>query len=341
MLVCGLLVLPTGKFISSCFQGESVLFSFLQKKAKANGLLGMSRSGDGFVLAQIQLCEPGKPLLRMLESVAAAGELAAVCEAQKLGKQPLSVVMETGDFSLQLLEAPQVAEDEMRDAVRWKIRDRLDYDVDQAVVDVFEIPGLKEQGRTPQIYAVCAHEDQLRKYIEQVATGGMELNYIDIPELVQRNIACRLPEDESGLALLNLQQQSGLLTLTYQSILFLARELDSGYQALAGAANTALAVNDSPLALGELPGEALETVALEIQRSLDYYESHFGKPPIKHLVIAPLAQPLPGLLEHIRSSLGLDVRMLDLAEVIEAQVAIDTEMQARAFYAIGAALRSE
>jgi len=307
---------------------------------KANGLLGMSRSGDGFVLAQIQLRESGKPVLRLLES-AAAGELDSVCEACKLGKQPLSLVMEPGDFSLQLLEAPQVAEDEMREAVRWKIRDRLDYDVDQAVVDVFEIPGLREQGRTPLIYAVYAHEDHLCKCIEQVEPTGMELRYIDIPELVQRNIACRLPEDESGLALLNLQQQSGLLTLTYQSTLFLARELDSGYQALAEAANTALAVNDSPMALSESPAEALETVALEIQRSLDYYESHFGKPPIKHLLIAPLAQPVPELLEHIRSSLGLNVRMLDLAEVIESAVTIDAELQARAFYAIGAALRSE
>ncbi len=307
---------------------------------KANGLLGMSRSGDGFVLAQIQLREPGKPVLRLLES-AAAGELDSVCEARKLGKQPLSLVIEPGDFSLQLLEAPQVAEDEMREAVRWKIRDRLDYDVDQAVVDVFEIPGLREQGRTPLIYAVYAHEEQLCKCIEQVEPAGMELRYIDIPELVQRNIACRLPEDESGLALLNLQQQSGLLTLTYQSTLFLARELDSGYQALAEAANTALAVNGSPLTLSESPAEALETVALEIQRSLDYYESHFGKPPIKHLLIAPLAQPVPELLEHIRSSLGLNVRMLDLAEVIESAVTIDAELQARAFYAIGAALRSE
>ena len=300
----------------------------------------MSRSGDGFVLAQVQLRESGKPLLSMLESVA-AGELAAVCEAQKLGKQPLSVVMEPGDFSLQLLEKPQVAEDEIRDAVRWKIRELLDYDVDQAVVDVFEIPGLKEQGRTPQIYAVYAHEDRLREYIEQVVSAGMDLNYIDIPELVQRNIASRLAEDKSGLALLNLQQQTGLLTLTHQSTLFLARELDSGYQALAGAANAALAVNDSPMALSEQPGEALEAVALEIQRSLDYYESHFGKPPIRNLVIAPLAQPVPELLEHIRSSLGLNVRMLDLAEVIDAAAEIDTDMQARAFYAIGAALRSE
>ncbi len=302
----------------------------------------MSHSDDAFVLAKIQWPEPDKPLLCLLEPVT-DDELASVCMAHKLAKQPLSVVMQPGDFSLQLLEAPQVAEDEMRDAVRWKIKDRLDYELEQAVLDVFEIPGLKEQGRTPQIYAVVAHEDQVRKYIEQVAPCGMALQYIDIPELVQRNIASRLPEDESGLALLNLQRQRGLLTLTHQSTLFMARELDSGYQALAGSVNTAVAVNGSPMALSEQPNEALETVALEVQRSLDYYESHFGKPPIKHLLIAPLAQPVPELLDHIRSSLGLNVRMLDLAEVIDvpAEIELDMDMQARAFYAIGAALRVE
>ncbi|HEB87740.1 MAG TPA: hypothetical protein ENI68_12110 [Gammaproteobacteria bacterium] len=313
----------------------------MQRKTNVNGLLGMSRSGDGFVLAKIQWDEPDKPRLCLLESVAADG-LVSVCEAHKLGKQRLSIVMEPGDFSLQLLEAPQVADDEMRDAVRWKIKDQLDYELDQAVLDVFEIPGLREQGRTPQIYAVYAHKDQVCSCIERVVPAGMALQYIDIPELVQRNIACRLPEDESGLALLNLQQQSGLLTLTYQSTLFLARELDSGYQALAGSASNAVAVNGSPMALmSEQPTEALETVALEIQRSLDYYESHFGKPPIKHLLIAPLVQPVPELLEHIRDSLGLNVRMLDLAEVIDVPAEIDGEMQARAFYAIGAALRLE
>lgn len=300
----------------------------------------MSRSRDDLVLAKIQWPEPDKPLLCLLETVV-ANQLTSVCETHKLGKQPLSMVMDPGDFSLQLLEAPQVAEDEMRDAVRWKIKDRLDYELEQAVLDVFEIPGLREQGRTPQIYAVVAHEDRVRSYIQQVAPASMTLNYIDIPELVQRNIACRLPEDESGLALLNLQEQRGLLTLTCQSTLFMARELDNGYQALVESANAAVAVNDSSMVLSEQPGEALEAVALEIQRSLDYYESHFGKPPIKHLLIAPLAQPVPELLEHIHGSLGLNVRMLDLAEVIDTPTEIDMNMQARAFYAIGAALRLE
>jgi len=299
----------------------------------------MSCHGDDVVLVQIQRGESERPRLSLLEPIV-AGELAAVCEAHKLNKQPLSEVMEPGEFALQLLDTPQVAEDELRDAVRWKIKDLLDYDVDQAVLDVFDIPGLKEQGRPPQIYVVYAHEDKVRKCVEQAEAADMSLRYIDIPELVQRNIAACLPEDETGLALLNLQKNRGLLTLTQQSTLYMARELESGYQALSSA-SAASAVNDGSLALSDMPNDVLETVVLEIQRSLDYYESHFRRPPIKNLLIAPLAQPLPDLLEHIHSSLGLNVRMLDLAELIEMPKEIDMTLQARAFYAIGAALRSE
>jgi len=294
----------------------------------------MSSSGEHVVLAKIQHNAPDLPVLKLVET-AMIDDLAPVCERHKLARQRFSAVMEQGDFSLQLLEAPQVAEDEMRDAVRWKIKDLLNYDVAQAVVDVFEIPGLKEQGRMPQIYAVSAHEDLLKERIQQFEASGMDLCYIDIPELVQRNIACRLPEDEAGVALLYLQAQRGLLTLTHQSVLYLAREMEWGYEALA----TAVKTDDAPLTLGE--ADVLDSITLEIQRSLDYYESHFGKPPIKNLVIAPLAKPVAGLLEHIRGSLGLKVRLLNLEEIIDVSESLDMETQAQAFYAIGAALRAE
>ncbi len=299
----------------------------------------MSCSGEQIILAQVQRVSD-RPVLSFLEIIADS-ELGRICETHKLGKQPLSIVMPEGDFSLQLLEAPQVDEDEMRDAVRWKIQDSLDYEVEQAIVDVFEIPGLKEQGRVPLIYAVCAHEDRVRECIEQAEPTSMNLRYIDIPELVQRNIASCLPEDEAGVALLSLQEQNGLLTCTHKSTLYLAREMKSGYQALANTTQVAVAVNDDAMSLSTQPGEVLESMALEIQRSLDYYESHFGKAPIKNLLIAPLPRPAPELLDYIRSSLGLNVRMLDLAEVLELPDSVNMAMQAQAFYAIGAALRLE
>jgi MSHA biogenesis protein MshI len=253
------------------------------------------------------------------------------------------MVMPMGEFSLQMLEAPQVEASEMQAAVRWKIKDMLDYDLDQAVVDVFEIPGLKEQGRTPQVYAVFTHQDRVRSQVEYAESAGLQLEYVDIPELVQRNIASLLAEDEKGVALLRFNARSGLITLTQQGNLYLARSLDIGFESLCGLNATADSVGDTGLTmepgLGGGVQHELDSVVLEIQRSLDYYESHFGKPPISNLVIARIEEEIVGLDEHIKTSLGLNVRMLDLNDVLQPYEPISREQQARCFYAIGAALR--
>jgi len=88
--------------------------------------------------------------------------------------------------------------------------------------------------------------------------------------------------------------------------------------------------------------EALfDALALEVQRSLDHYDRHFQQAPITHLLITPLAEPLPGLIESLSSSIGLKVRMLDIGDVIEGADKIPTEHVGECVLAIGAALRSE
>ena len=85
----------------------------------------------------------------------------------------------------------------------------------------------------------------------------------------------------------------------------------------------------------------LDAIVLEVQRSLDYSESHFGLPPVSGLVIAPTESPVPGMLGYLSSNLGLPVRLLDLNTVLECEQTLGDALQARCFEAIGAALRVE
>jgi len=85
--------------------------------------------------------------------------------------------------------------------------------------------------------------------------------------------------------------------------------------------------------------KALDAIVLEVQRSLDYYESHFAKPAINSLVIAPLPYETPGMIEYLASALGMQVRLLDLNAVLDTKMPMSNEQQAHGFYAIGAALR--
>ena len=245
-----------------------------------------------------------------------------------------------------MLEKPEVTDDELPQAVRWRVKDSLPFDVNNAIVDVFEIPGQRERGRSPLVYVTAAEKKFLKQRIDLLEEQNLELEKIDIAEMVMRNIASLLPEDQQGVALLKLDATKGLITLTHESSLYLARNLEVGYASLAN--NTGPEFNAAEINPAE--GMALEeglspdqqrsfdAIVLEVQRSLDYYESHFAKPAINSLVIAPLPYKIPGMINHLASALGLQVRLLDLNAVLELTQPISDEIQANCFYAIGAAL---
>ena len=88
----------------------------------------------------------GAPFLRGVEKVAigsnkdVAPALAKLVKDLKLEGTQCIVVLNPKDYSLQLIEAPNVEPDELRSAVRWKIKDLLDMKLEDAAIDVFRVP---------------------------------------------------------------------------------------------------------------------------------------------------------------------------------------------------------
>ncbi len=256
---------------------------------------------------------------------------------------PICTALNPGEFTLQTLEMPQqIGSDELRQAVRWRIKDLLDYDIEQAVIDVVDIPGQRERGRTPLIYVVAAHEDRVRRYVEIFEQAEAKLDCIDIPELAQRNIASLVPADAQGLALLSLASGPGLLTLTRNSVLYLAREIEQGVQALQLAPPAQVEGSDLSLS-GMAPEQQrlLDSMVLELQRSLDYYESHFAQPPINSLLLAPADERVAEIVPYLDQQLSQQVELLDLNTLLMSDAPLEPALQGPCFTAIGLALREE
>jgi len=301
--------------------------------------LARVRRDDGQA-PRLDLCD-----WRALESATGAGEaVAALADEHEIGQMPVVTVLEPGSFNLLLVEAPEVDATELKAAVRWRIKDMLDFHIDDAVIDVFDIPGQRERGRTRMMYVVAARVSTVQERIDVLEGGGLALQVIDIPELAQRNVAALLPEDADGVALLHLDESGGLITLTHEDTLYLARSIDTGLEDLVSAQSEPVASSAEDLSFdGPAPARqrAMDSIVLEVQRSLDYYESHFSQPPIKSLVIAPLAREVEGLVSYLAANLGVQVRMLDLNDVLVSPEPLDFALQARCLAAIGAALRRE
>jgi MSHA biogenesis protein MshI len=208
------------------------------------------------------------------------------------------------------------------------VRELIDFHIDDAVIDVFDAPE-RDGHAARRLYTVAARRSKVVGLIELLEGAGLDLQTIDIPELALRNLAARLPEDAGGVAMIDLDRQQGLMTVTREEELYFSRRIDCGSERLLGAGADG---DFTPALEGMLDG-----LSVEIQRSLDYYERHFNQPTVAGIVLSPVPGLAPQACEYLQSRLGVPVRWLDA----ESDCGIDLAPTAVAdsLTAIGGALR--
>lgn len=315
------------------------MIGLLKKKIRPNTLAAICPGAEGIAIAQIRREKDLPPILQLCSYLPRESERPEEKQLQKINAdlhlEKLNCVsmMELGSYQLLMVEAPDVQPDELRAAIRWKIKDLIDFHVDDAVVDVFEVPDTKGTGKNKMMYVVVSRSTTVKTRIDLLVNSGMNLGVIDIPELALRNIASLLPEDVGGVALIYIGPDRGLITITRQSTLYLSRRIDKGFNALP---DTAMHSSDPDLIRDWLDG-----IIVEVQRSLDFYESHFSKPQVSSIVIIPLPPAIEGVAEYIRSQLEIPTRVLDVNSLIDVQQPVPADVQTRCILAIGAALRRE
>jgi MSHA biogenesis protein MshI len=160
-------------------------------------------------------------------------------------------------------------------------------------------------------------------------SAARHIDVVDIPELALRNLASLLPEAEQGLILLWLAEKSAQLIVIKQSTLYFARHVHLSGNKTAGAGLGADA---------ELP--EVEAIALELQRSTDYFESQFQQAPLLNLIIAPRSEYSVRLAEALSKQTSMRVQSIDLARAMDLAPGLEPSDRC-SLLAIGAALRED
>lgn len=257
----------------------------------------------------------------------AAADAERLAKELRLARYQCATLLRPGEYQLLQLEAPNVPPEELKGALRWRLKDMLDYPVDEATLDMLEIPVDGESsGRARNLYAVAARNDVVQACIKRFDDARILLSVIDIQETAQRNIGALYEEQERGLALLHAGEEACLLTVNYRQELLLARRIEVGVRQF-GASESSRA-------------EAFERVVLELQRTLDLLDRQFPYVSIAKLMVAPLPEEA-GLVAHLRENLGVRVEPIDLSESLafEGKGGPDAAAQWRLFHLFGASLR--
>ncbi|QBE66661.1 type IV pilus biogenesis protein PilM [Pseudoduganella lutea] len=301
---------------------------------KQEGVLVVTLSSDGIQAVVVRTPVLDKPAAMVKFAAAEPAERPAALE--KLGKElgasryRGTTLLLPGEYQLLSVEAPNVPQEEVRTAVRWRLKDMIDFPIDEATVDFLDIPvDRAATAQTLSLFAVAARNSLVSERQRLFHRAGFRLAVIDIPELAQRNVSALLEREGRGQAMLSFDSQGGLLTISYQGELYLARRIDITLEQL----------RDAP---EERRQATYDRITLELQRSLDNFERQFHFITTARLTLAPTG--VAGLFECLAENLYIPVDQLDLTELFDLTGLADAQdpvQQQQCFLALGAALRVE
>ena len=199
---------------------------------------------------------------------------------QKIKRLPCYCVLEDG-YHLFLMDKLNVPAVELRDAMRWKVKDLIDYDCDEAVIDVFDKP------ETDRSYVVATNKQGINSLVTFVHSIGLELKKIDIAELTLKRFFQVYSECNLAIAMIH-NAIGKVLILKNQQVYFSRQFL--------------LDEND----------DLASNVVLELQRSLDYYERQMRQIPPPHMVF--LGDVNHDFVEEVGQQVSQKVTLLDINE---------------------------
>lgn len=327
------------------FNPRSFLSFLKSSQAKTRGSVSVVVTAESVSMAHIQDQDKApqlnyveyKPVGGVVDRSEVLNELITI---HKLSKARCIGMLEPNTYTLHLVESPNVEVGELRSALRWRIKELIDFDIEDAAIDAFDVPGKNLRGKGGgMIYAVAAKKAEILKQHAFFKEHGLNLEVLDIPELALRNITSLLPEDKDGVALLYLTRHRGFIILTRQSTLYIARTINIGTLHLERASSQEN--EDDEIFKSEFK-TIFEGIVIEIQRSLDYYDRHSSNPSIEKLMVSAVEYQFPGMvISQLSANLGLEVKKLDLNTVLDSKTEVSDKMQAHCLFAIGLALRDE
>ena len=255
------------------------MFSFAKKEQSDHSRLAIGFHHDGISLAIIESSIDGVLSLERLEfrevrSAEAVGAELKILISEAGGQQlPCICVLNAASYSLIQLEAPDVEGDELKSAVSWRIKDLIDFAIEDAVIDLIPLPASKRPGAPRMMYAVAARKRRIEEVVSLFEALGVSLKAIDIPELALRNLTFADAEENRAAALLFLTTRGSLIEICDNGSLCLTRNINLDFASL-------------DLQDDARRNEMIDLLSLEVQRSLDYYESQFANGAVSSILMS-------------------------------------------------------
>lgn len=160
------------------------------------------------------------------------------------------------DCALALIDELGAPEAEAEQALRWKMAERVDFDMSQAALEIQRAPGAEEGGlQKPSWWAAAMPEACLREQLLVLDALGARCDTVECAAFAQSGLAAMGWDQQKARALVCVGERHAALSFTANGSLLFHKRLEWSARELA---------EDSPASWDRLE--------LDLVRSLDYFE---------------------------------------------------------------------
>lgn len=298
--------------------------------------LGISLSTTGIGFSHIFFHPEKQPTLLACDHVAcdsASGvieeQLQRLVSQYQLKGLPTYISLAPEYYQLMLVDAPEVDDNELQDAVQWRVKDLITDALDDVVIDAFRLASDAYRGRMNMIYTAIINKKIMQRFVHLMQSCQLDLKNMSINELSACAYTQFIPNiDNIGIALVSMDMSEGVINLTENGSLYLSRNISVGLEQLS------LPLKTEEVFEKNTTQESLDNLALDIQRSLDYYESQLGKAPIQHIYFLPCDYQLKDMVASLNQHLHCTVDELEIKNIVDQK----SNQQSASIFSLGAAL---
>lgn len=209
---------------------------------------------------------------------------------ETLKNAALNIVLPGDQYQLVTVDKPEAEPEDLSSVLRYAAKDYIQSNLEDVVIEYFDIP-IQPFGQS-KLNLIAAQRQFLERLVSISLRRCKVLNRITIDELAYKDIF--MHDDSASLLVIHQPKEELLIEIVKDQQLYFFRRI-RGF------------VNLNEFAELEIKQGAAESLSLEIQRSLDYFESQLRQLPIKRIYIATTNLHQDALIEKIGENFTIPV----------------------------------
>lgn len=244
--------------------------------------------------------------------------LATLVSKHNLKKSHCNWVLHPSFYQLTLVNAPNVPSSEYKQAMRWQMKDIINYPLEDMTVDIFH-PNEPDKN-LKKIYVVAAQNSFLQKVVDIIQDCDLYPVAIDIREFAIRNLFTSIttPNDTTGI--FNIFNDICLMVLVKQHTIQFVRRI--------------------PISLKNLTIGNYDDLITEIQRSFSYCQTELNQEIPKKFFMLPKIDYDQDITQKIANNLNKEISVLNPQHIIAFTTQTTQQTATDCWAAIGGALRN-